>query len=379
MKKILFRKLLADYISFFLIALFASTIIIWVFQAVNFLDIMIEDGRDYLVYIKYSLLNYPKIISKLFPFVLFFSIFYVTVKYELNNELLIFWNFGINKFEIINFVFKFSLFLMLIQVVLTSIIVPRSQDLARSFIRDSKVNFFESFIKPKKFIDTITNVTIYSEKKDKNGNLFNLYIKKEIDQNNFQITYAKKGEFKEIGEIPILVMYEGETITAKNNKFTNFNFSKSDFSLKNLATNTTTYIKTQEISSTKLIKCLGVLYNFKFANKNNLIENCDKNNIKNILKEFYKRAVIPLYIPLLTLIPFILIINSKENVNYLKIRTYTFLIGLITIIFSETTIRFISEILFKNLSLVIIPLILIMILYLVYFYKFRFVYLKEMK
>ena len=93
MKKILFRKLLMDYMSFFLIALLASTIIIWVFQAVNFLDIMIEDGLDYLVYIKYSLLNYPKIISKLFPFVLFFSIFYVTVKYELNNELLIFLEF----------------------------------------------------------------------------------------------------------------------------------------------------------------------------------------------------------------------------------------------------------------------------------------------
>ena len=49
MKKILFRKLLLDYMSFFLIALLSSSIIIWVFQAVNFLDIMIEDGRDYIV------------------------------------------------------------------------------------------------------------------------------------------------------------------------------------------------------------------------------------------------------------------------------------------------------------------------------------------
>ena len=51
MKKILFRKLLFDYMSFFLIALFSSSIIIWVFQAVNFLDIMIEDGRDYIIYV----------------------------------------------------------------------------------------------------------------------------------------------------------------------------------------------------------------------------------------------------------------------------------------------------------------------------------------
>ena len=109
MKKILFRKLLVDYMSFFLIALFSSSIIIWVFQAVNFLDIMIEDGRDYMVYINYSLLNFPKILSKLFPFVIFFSLFYVTLRYESNNELMIFWSFGINKIQIINFIFKVSI------------------------------------------------------------------------------------------------------------------------------------------------------------------------------------------------------------------------------------------------------------------------------
>ena len=104
MKKILFRKLLSDYMSFFVIALLSASTIIWVFQAVNFLDIMIEDGRDYIVYINYSLLNFPKILSKLLPFVLFFSLFYVTLKYELNNELIIFWNFGVNKIHIINFI-----------------------------------------------------------------------------------------------------------------------------------------------------------------------------------------------------------------------------------------------------------------------------------
>ena len=88
MKKIIFRKLLLDYMSFFLIALISSGIVIWVFQAVNFLDIMIEDGRSYSVYISYSLLNFPKIINKLFPFILFFSLFYVTIKYENNNELI---------------------------------------------------------------------------------------------------------------------------------------------------------------------------------------------------------------------------------------------------------------------------------------------------
>ena len=69
--------------------------------------------------------------------------------------------------------------------------------MARSFLRTSTVNFFGNFIKPQRFNDTIKNVTIYSEKKNNEGNLYNLYLKKKIDENNFQITYAKKGVFKE--------------------------------------------------------------------------------------------------------------------------------------------------------------------------------------
>ena len=374
MKKILFRKLLYDYIKFFSIALFCSSIVIWVFQAVNYLDIMIEDGRGYWVYIKFSLLNFPKIVSKLYPFVLFFSIFYVTVNYELNNELIIYWNFGVHKIQIVNFIFKFSIILFLIQIILTSIIVPKSQDLARSFLRTSTVNFFDNFIKPQKFNDTIKGVTIYTDKKDQNGNLKNLYIKKELKDDQFQITYAKKGEFKLIGNIPILVLYNGATITSKDGEVTNISFSKSDFSLSNIETNTTTYKKTQELSSFKLIQCIEGFYKHKkseFDLKNKYIENCSLQNINNIFKEFYKRYFIPLYIPILSLIPLLLITSSKENIKYNRLRLYTFLLGLVIIIFSETTIRLISNVTIQNIGLIITPLIILFIFYFYLFYNFK--------
>ena len=374
MKKILFRKLLYDYIKFFSVALFCTSIVIWVFQAVNYLDIMIEDGRGYWVYIKFSLLNFPKIVSKLYPFVLFFSIFYVTVNYELNNELIIYWNFGIHKIQIINFILKYSIILFLIQVILTSIIVPKSQDLARSFLRTSSVNFFDNFIKPQKFNDTIKGVTIYTDKKDENGNLKNLYIKKELKDNQFQITYAKQGEFKLIRNIPILVLYNGATITSKDGEVTNISFSKSDFSLSNIETNTTTYKKTQELSSIKLIKCIEGFYKYKkteFDLKNKYIENCSLQNIDNIFKEFYKRYFIPLYIPILSLIPFLLITSSKENIKFNRLRLCTFLLGLIIVIFSETTIRLITNVTVQNIGLIITPLIILFIFYFYLFYNFK--------
>ena len=374
MKKILFKKLLFDYLVFIIIALISTSTVIWIFQAVNFLDIIIEDGRDYLIYIKYSLLNFPKIIIKIFIFILFFSFFYVTFKYEEKNELMIFWTFGINKIQIINLILIFSFFLLLFQIILNSFIVPHSQDKARSYLRGSTINFFDNFIKPKKFNDTIKGLTIYADKKDKNGILYNLYLKKEINQKEFEIIYAKEGEIKEIGKNPILILFEGARISSKNNKITNITFSKSDFSLANLETNTTTYIKTQEISSLKLIKCINSIHNtsrIEFENSNLNIENCSYENIKNIFKDIYKRFIIPMYVPVLSLTSMLIIILSKESLNYYKLRLFTFTLGFATIIISEISIRYVSNSLYQNLTLFFVPVILLLFIYLFFLLKFK--------
>ena len=44
--------------------------------------------------------------------------------------------------------------------------MPNSQNLARDYIRSSNIDFFPNLIKEKKFIDTVSNLTIYVEKKD---------------------------------------------------------------------------------------------------------------------------------------------------------------------------------------------------------------------
>ena len=373
MKKILFRKLLIDCLVFFVITLFLTGIIIWVFQAVNFLDIIVEDGRNYLVYLNFSILNFPKVISKLVPFVLFFSFLYVIGKYELNNELIIFWNFGINKIDIVNFFIKFSLIIMLFQIFLTAIVVPKSQDLARSFLRASSINYLENFIKPKMFNDAVKGLTIYSNSKDESGNLKEIYLKKGSSE-NFQITFAKEGRFKKIGSNQFLELNFGETISVINNKITNFKFKKTDFNLSNFDNNATTYKKTQEVSTLDLVKCYHNLMNYNLIKfeENFEVENCRTDNIDNILKELYKRIFIPLYIPVLILISLLLIFKSKENINYPRYRVLIFLIGFITIVLSEMTIRLINDQLIENIKFLLIPIILVISLYLNYLIHFKY-------
>jgi hypothetical protein len=57
------------------------------------------------------------------------------------------------------------------------------------------------------------------------------------------------------------VLIDGQQLTGNNQEITNISFSKSDFSLQKIETNTTTYKKTQEISTSELFTCFNRILN----------------------------------------------------------------------------------------------------------------------
>ncbi|MDC0438793.1 LptF/LptG family permease [Candidatus Pelagibacter sp.] len=368
MKKIIFRKLLLDCLTFFFLALFGVSAIIWVFQAVNFLDIMIEDGRNYYVYFNYTLLNFPKIISRILPFALFFSFSYTFIKYETNNELIIFWNHGVNKINVVIFFLWISMIIMLIQIILLSIVVPKSQEMARSILRTSNVDYFEGLIKPKKFNDTIKGLTIFAEDKNDKEEFKNIYIKKNDSKKGFQITFAKKGVFELKGNKRVLVLYDGQTLTQKGKKVTNFDFSKSDFGLSNMSSHLTTYKKIQEQSTISLIKCIISIFEIK---KYDNIINCYKDNPRGAYKELIRRLISPFYLPVLILISLLLILTSKENIKYNKNKYSIFLIGFGIIILSESSLGYVNNNMNWNSLILFMPIFLIFIIYFIFIYKLK--------
>ena len=109
MKKLIFRKFLLDLFWSFCVLIISFSVIVWVIQAVNYLDFVSEDGHGFKVYFLYTLFNFPKIFSKLFLISLFISLFYIILKYENENELNIYWSVGISKINFINKVLKFSI------------------------------------------------------------------------------------------------------------------------------------------------------------------------------------------------------------------------------------------------------------------------------
>ena len=366
MKKIIFRNLAADCVKFFLLTIFTISTIIWVLQAVNYLDFVIEDGHGFFVYFNFTLLSFPKILSRIYPFAIFLSFSYILLKYEDKNELIIFWNFGIKKISLINFFIKVSFFFVIFSLLLNALIVPTAQDKARSFIRSSNLDFFESALKPKTFVDIVKNLTIYYEKKNENGELENMFLYDKSSINESQTTIAKTGIFEMRGDKRILVLYDGKTINNVNGKTSEFNFSKTDFNISNFTTQTVTQQKTQETSTKDLILCSFILNNLKKDIDNKILpelNNCYLNNIENIYKEIYSRLIKPIYIIFLVAISLLLILKSKSDPTFKSQKFKIYSLGFLSIIFIETSSKFISPNLIENLFLSVLPFVSILMIY----------------
>ena len=374
MKKLIFKKFAKDISLFFLILIISVATIVWIIQAVNFLDLISEDGHSLKVYFSYTLFSLPKIISKILPFIYMISLFYIIIKYELNNELIIYWINGVTKLNFVNTLIKISFIYFLIQVILTSIIVPYSLDKGRSFFRSSNVDLFTSIIKEKKFIDTVEDLTIFVENKDKNF-LENIIIKEKISDTQSQIIVAQNGEILNSNNISNkIILINGKIINTENDNQNIIDFTKFKLDLSKFNTNTITHPKTQEMNTIDLIKCIDQIKEFKKENKTGQDQNffigCNYKIADAILEEFLKRFFAPFFIILIGLTSSLIIISSKDENNYRTKNFIKFLFGVSLIILSEIVTTHSGLSLLNFEFYFIIPVVIFFIIYTYLFINF---------
>tara|TARA_B100001027_G_scaffold48249_1_gene31801 strand:- start:2923 stop:4047 length:1125 start_codon:yes stop_codon:yes gene_type:complete len=364
MEKLIFRKLISDITLRALIITFSLGLIVWIIQAVNHLDFVIDDGHNFKIYFFFNLYNFPKIIHRILPFVFAISLFFELLKYEKNNELLVFWTNGISKKRLINNLIKFTLIVTIIQIIIGSIISPSSQFKARLFLKESNMDFLPNLIKQGKFIDTISGLTIFINEKTEKNSFKNIYIQEgefsNFKQNNNQIIYAEEGYLID-DDKKLFRLLDGKIIGTNNNRLVSFEFDKIDYDLSKFSSRSIKKPKIQEISSLKLFKCSYSLYLNKIYLDELFI--CELDKLKNLNQELYKRFIKPIYLPILTLICCFLLTFTKEQINYTFKSIKVFLSIFFILVFSEILLRYIEGSNIYFILLISIPLLIYFVVY----------------
>tara|TARA_B100001123_G_C15332802_1_gene1031801 strand:- start:3688 stop:4854 length:1167 start_codon:yes stop_codon:yes gene_type:complete len=384
MKKTIYKYIFYEFVRYFIITLFALAAIVWAVQAVNHLDLVIEDGHAFRVYFLYSLLTLSKIFTKLIPFSFMIATVLTILKLEKDNELIALWTSGLNKIFIVNHLIRISLLVMFLQLVLTVALNPTLLNLSRTILKNSELQFVSSMFKEKQFNDTVEGLTIFIEEKTDNNIYRNIFIRDESTilssvGTKSSTIIAKSGYMSDDEKNLILLNGNIQKLDNKDN-VNIIKFEKTSFNLSGISTKSISQPKMQETPTILMVQCLQAEQNriskgtFDFHNRNISTLNCssDKNTLKNIKIEVNKRIGMPTYIPLIALICSFLLASRRDKKIYQFNKYIYFFIGFLILTLAEITVRYSGTSWNHTLVYYLIPGGMIPIFYFALIRKFKY-------
>lgn len=376
LKNKIYKYFTFEILKSFLTILFAFTAIAWTVRAVNFLDLIVDNGHSVTTYLMYSLYNITNIITKFIPLSFLLALTLSIVKFERQNELIILWTTGLDKIKLINLFFLVSLIILFIQVIFSVYITPYALNKSRSLVSSSSLNSISSVIKVNNFSDSFKKVTFFVEDINEDDKMMsNIFIRDE--SNNFQnlisdeqdsvntTILAKKGYFNNNNLILFNGLIQNQN---KDGDINNIKFDKTNLLLDKLSNRTIITPKLQETSTHFLFKCLIN----KINNSEIFFINCPEGYLTKAITETLSRRIgMPAYIPLISLICSFLLLSFKKKKNKIFSKYFFFLLGFFTLLLAELLVRYSGFSQLNAMLYFLAPLTLIPITYLLLINKLR--------
>ena len=339
MKKTIYKYFFYEFVIYFTVTLFALAAVVWTIQAVNYLDLVTEDGHAFTTYFYYSLLTLSKVLTKLIPFCFLTAIILTIIKFERDNELIVLWTSGLNKIHIVNLIFRISVLVMLLQLLLTNIFNPTLLNFSRTLLKNSQLQFIPSLLKEKQFNDAVEGLTIFIEKKDENQIYKNIFIRDDgkilskIAGSSSSTIFAKSGHMSE--DEKNLILYNGNIQKLNEGGDVNIiQFQKTTLNLSGISTKSISEPKMQETPTMQILRCL--------TQNNTARHNCDdsKKSMMDTKIEINKRFGMPIYIPLISLISCFLLTSRKDKKMFYLNKYIYFFIGVLILVLAEIIVRY---------------------------------------
>ena len=362
----IYQNFFIEILKTFLVIVFGLSIIALTVRAVNFLDLIVDNGYPVSTYFKYSFLNLFGIAPKFIPLAFLLSMVIFILKHIEDSEFVILWTSGIKKIQVVNLLFFTSVIVLLFYIILSAFLTPIALNKSRQLLSEDQLNSFLPTVRTQQFSDSFKGFTFIVEKKinneiqniflhDTGKNLKNLSPNISSESNTTVV--AEKGIVKERK----MFLFNGQIISSKssNEETEIIRFEQLNIDLSDLVTTTIKQPKLQETSTLTLISCL-------FSKSQNP-EICKKDVDKEIFPILMRRIVLPFYIPVITLVcSFLLLKNQRIYSNKISIFIYGFIILLLT----ELLIRYTGLNYFLRIFYLIMPVSLSLFFYFFLNYKF---------
>ena len=365
----IYQNYIIEILKSFFVILFSFSVIAWTVKAVNYLDLIVESGYSIFTYLSYSLLGLTGVLTKFIPISFLVTIVFFISKQIEEKEFTILWTAGVKKIHMVNLLLFSSLGILIFYLIFSVLITPYTLNQSRKLLSNKNEISIFPILKENQFIDAYKGVTLIVGKKIENE-VQNIFIYdnsnnfKSLKSNNAKNESLNIIAQKGIAEKDQLVLLKGQLITtlSDNTNSKIVKFDQMNLNLGSIENNIIKKPKIQETSTMQLISC--------FTNKSDKNIFCNEKSKQEVIPTLNRRIVLPIYIPIISLISCLLLANTKKN-NLMLNKITIFLLSFFTLLFAELFIRYTGVNFLLNYLFIFFPFLLLPVMYLILIQKFK--------
>ncbi|MGB5864446.1 MAG: LPS export ABC transporter permease LptF [Sulfitobacter sp.] len=222
--------------GFFALVLVA---IFWINRAVVLFDRLIADGQTALVFLEFTALGMPKLITTVLPIATFSAAVYVTNRMTTDSELTVLQATGSSPWKMARPVLAFGLCVAIGMGILSNFLVPMAQAKLNEREYEISQNVTAGLLTEGTFLHPTDQVTFYTRQIDDDGVLRDVFVSDRRNPEQGLIYTAAEAYLVRDGDVRTLIMIDGlaQRLEQNGQRLATAKFADFSFDISNLSEN----------------------------------------------------------------------------------------------------------------------------------------------
>ncbi|WP_342666421.1 LPS export ABC transporter permease LptF [Tateyamaria sp. ANG-S1] len=210
--------------------------VFWINRAVQLFDRLIGDGQTALVFLEFSALGLPRLITTVLPIATFAAAVYVTNRLNNESELTVMMSTGTSPWRLARPVAAFGLISALMMSVLSHILVPAASEQLTQREAEISRNITSRLLTEGTFLSPTPGVTFYTRAIDEDGVLQDVFLADRRTPNERVIYTAAEAYLVRGAEGTALIMVDGlaQRLATDDNRLSTAKFQDFSFDISPL-------------------------------------------------------------------------------------------------------------------------------------------------
>jgi lipopolysaccharide export system permease protein len=207
-----------------LLITFSLTSIVWLTQALRFIDFIVNQGVSITVFLHLTLLLVPSLLLMILPPALFCSVLFVYNKLNMESELVVMQAMGLSRWRLALPALQVAVVLTALTYTIALYVQPSSYSRFKdmqSFLRN---NYVSILLQEGVFSNPVDGLTVFIRERDKNGGLHGILVHDNREQDVSVTMMAEEGRLVQTQQGPRFLLSSGNRQEISDGKLSLLNF-----------------------------------------------------------------------------------------------------------------------------------------------------------